>query len=300
MVPADAEPSGAVTAWLHWYAAMGVDCCLHDSPTAFFNDRQSSHFDLPHPGSGTRPALDDTPRPPASRPLAAEPAAGPVSLPFGHGYAPNGSSSDIIQGARSLAASCSTIDALRTALESFEGCALKRTANRLCFGDGNPAASIMLIGEAPGAEEDRQGKPFVGPSGRLLDRMLAAIGLGRETVWITNAIFWRPPGNRTPTANEIAVCQPFVERQIEIMAPEIIVFVGGIAARTLLGTREGVTRLRGRRFSYEPGDGKPAIPAMVMFHPAYLLRQPARKKESWQDLMTVSEWLEDGAMRSIH
>jgi DNA polymerase len=146
----------------------------------------------------------------------------------------------------------------------------------------------MLIGEAPGAQEDRQGKPFVGPSGQLLDRMLATIGLDRSKVYITNVIYWRPPGNRTPTAAEIATCQPFLERQIELLQPKLLVFVGGIAARALLGVTEGVTKLRGRPFTYEAGDGR-SIPAIVMFHPAYLLRQPAQKRYSWRDLLAIKE-----------
>jgi DNA polymerase len=148
----------------------------------------------------------------------------------------------------------------------------------------------MLIGEAPGAHEDRKGKPFVGPSGQLLDRMLATIGLDRSKVYITNVIYWRPPGNRAPTAQEIAICQPFLERQIALLEPELIVFVGGIAARALLGMTEGVTKLRGRALVYRPADG-PEIPALVMFHPAYLLRQPAQKRHSWRDLLSIKNKL---------
>ena len=149
----------------------------------------------------------------------------------------------------------------------------------------------MLIGEAPGAEEDRRGKPFVGPSGQLLDRMLATIGLDRSTVYITNVIYWRPPGNRSPTPAEIAACQPFLERQIELIRPRLIVFVGGIAARGLLGVKEGVTKLRGRRLIYSPADGT-SIPALVMFHPAYLLRQPAHKRLAWRDLLAIQRLLD--------
>ena len=147
----------------------------------------------------------------------------------------------------------------------------------------------MLIGEAPGAQEDRQGKPFVGPSGQLLDRMLATIGLDRTNVYITNVIYWRPPGNRSPTSAEIAVCQPFLERQIDLIQPKFMVFVGGIAARALLGRSEGVTKLRGRPFTYETSKDGRRIPSLVMFHPAYLLRQPAQKRLSWRDLMTIKE-----------
>ena len=156
----------------------------------------------------------------------------------------------------------------------------------------------MLIGEAPGAEEDRQGKPFVGPSGQLLDRMLATIGLSRQQVYITNLIFWRPPGNRPPTTTELAVCQPFLERQIELLAPQMIVFLGGSAARALLGVSEGVTKMRGRRYIYEPPSGGAPIPALVTFHPAYLLRQPINKRLVWRDFLRLRLELEERGLLS--
>lgn len=187
-------------------------------------------------------------------------------------------------GAQALADAATSLDALRAALETFDGCRLKQTATRLCFADGAPDARLMLIGEAPGAEEDRQGRPFVGPSGQLLDLMLAAVGLDRKQVWITNAVFWRPPGNRPPSGAEIAACQPFLERQIELLGPALILFVGGLAARALLGIEEGVTKARGRGFTYTARDGR-IIPARVMFHPAYLLRQPLQKRFAWRDLL---------------
>jgi DNA polymerase len=198
-----------------------------------------------------------------------------------------------VLAAREIASSCGSLEALRRALEAFDGCALRETATRLCFADGSPDARIMLIGEAPGSEEDRQGRPFVGKSGKLLDRMLATIGLDRTRVWVTNAIFWRPPGNRTPTPAEIAVCQPFLERQIELIRPRLIVFLGGIAARALLGLSDGVTRLRGRWLAYHAERLPEPIPALVMFHPAYLLRQPLQKPFAWRDLLTIQSWLEN-------
>ena len=189
--------------------------------------------------------------------------------------------------AQAFAAGCDSLDALARALEAFEGCSLKDTANSLCFADGSPNARVMLIGEAPGAEEDRQGRPFCGPSGRVLDKMLATIGLDRRHVWITNVIYWRPPGNRAPTPAEIGVCLPFLERQIDLLQPGYIVFVGGIAMRALLGLKEGITRLRGREMHYHhPGTGVD-IPVLAVFHPAYLLRQPMQKKLAWRDLLTI-------------
>jgi len=249
-----------VAAWLDWQAAMGVDCCLEVA--------------------GAPPAV--------APPEPVEPAPEAPMRPSAVGRFAD---SAPVVGARELARRCRTIDELARALESFELCPLKATATRLCLCDGNPAARVMLVGEAPGVEEDRQGKPFVGPSGKLLDRMLAAIGLDRSRVFITNTVFWRPPGNRAPTALELATCLPFLERQIELLAPAVLVFVGGIAAKALLGVNEGVTRLRGRRFLYEPGSGRPAIPAFVIFHPAYLLRQPMQKRLAWRDLLQLAEEL---------
>ncbi|MBT5457529.1 MAG: uracil-DNA glycosylase, partial [Rhodospirillaceae bacterium] len=166
-----------------------------------------------------------------------------------------------------------------------------QTAKSLVFGDGNPDAALMFIGEAPGAEEDRQGVPFVGPAGKLLDLMLASIGLDREAVYITNILPWRPPGNRSPTDAETAACLPFVERHIELVAPEILVFVGGTSAKTLLGTTQGIMRLRGSWRTYESPHMTAPIDARAMLHPAYLLRSPAQKRETWQDLLEIKHRL---------
>lgn len=188
-------------------------------------------------------------------------------------------------------AAAQSLDELRCALESFEGCPLSRTATNLVFGDGNAHASVVLIGEAPGAEEDRQGLPFVGPSGRLLDRMLASIGLDRTTVFISNTVFWRPPGNRAPTSQEIAVCMPFVERIIELITPRVLVALGGPAAAALLGEQNSVGRLRGRWFSYQSARMDQPVPATALYHPAYLLRSPAQKRLAWRDLLTIKKRL---------
>ena len=181
---------------------------------------------------------------------------------------------------------------LKAAVSGCTACALHKSRTQTVFGVGDEDADWMLIGEAPGAEEDRQGKPFVGPSGQLLDRMLAAVGLDRTAVWITNLLFWRPPGNRPPTTTEVAICQPFLERQIELLAPRLILFLGGSAAKALLDVSEGVTKLRGRRFGYQPAGAPAPIPAFVTFHPAYLLRQPLHKRLVWRDLLTLKEELE--------
>lgn len=277
-------------AWLDWYAEMGVVDLVAEEPLDRF-DRpdtaraasHATHRDLPS-GRQAPPAVEED-GPPAwvleedAAPARPAPASPPSARQGG----------GAIADARALAASCDSLEALASALKDFDGCPLKETAINLCFADGNPASPVMLIGEAPGAQEDRQGKPFVGPSGQLLDRMLATIGLDRTKVYITNVIYWRPPGNRSPTAAEIAICQPFLERQIELIRPKFLVFVGGIAARALLGRTEGVTKLRGRPFVYKMPNDEQEIPSLVMFHPAYLLRQPAQKRYSWRDLLSIQK-----------
>jgi DNA polymerase len=185
-----------------------------------------------------------------------------------------------------------TIDALAAMIAGFDACALKRTATNTVFVDGNPAAPVMIVGEAPGADEDRIGKPFVGRAGQLLDRMLTAIGLDRTGVQITNVIYWRPPGNRKPTSAEIATCLPFVFRHIALARPRVLVLAGGTAATTLLDTTEGITRLRGRWFDLAvPGLDRP-VPTLPMFHPAFLLRAPERKREAWRDLLALKARLD--------
>ena len=179
-------------------------------------------------------------------------------------------------------------------MQQFEGCSLKHTAMNLVFGDGNPEASVMFIGEAPGADEDRQGRPFVGVSGQLLDKMIAAIGLDRTSAYITNILPWRPPGNRKPTTNEVTICLPFIRRHIELVAPRVLVLVGGTAASALLGRTEGITRLRGKWLIYHAGEegGGQEVPCMPLYHPAYLLRQPALKREAWCDILAIQERLD--------
>ena len=196
-----------------------------------------------------------------------------------------------MQTAYSLAAAATTVDALHQALAVFDGCALSKTATNLVLHDGSPKARIVMIGEAPGAEEDRRGLPFVGPSGQLLDRMLASVGLDRTQVLISNTVFWRPPGNRNPTTSEIAACLPFVERLIELVDPEILVALGGAAAKSLLARTEGIGKLRGNWFPYAtPGMPRP-VQATATFHPAYLLRTPAHKREAWHDLLEIRKKL---------
>lgn len=198
-----------------------------------------------------------------------------------------------VDAARTLASSARSLADLRAAIERLEGCALKATARSTVFCDGREDAPVLLIGERPGKEEDAAGRPFVGRSGVLLDRMLGAIGLSRaETVLIANMIFWRPPGDRQATQAETALCLPFVERLVAIVRPRLLVLCGGQAAQTLLRSEEGVTRLRGRPQRYEPVDGGPGVDAMVMLHPAYLLRRPQDKRLAWADLLSLETKLD--------
>lgn len=199
------------------------------------------------------------------------------------------------EAAQSSAQTVQTLAELKAALLAFEGCALKYTATNLVFGDGNPQARVMLIGEAPGADEDRLGLPFVGQSGQLLDKMFATIGLTRETFYITNIIPWRPPGNRQPTPAEAEACLPFVRRHIDLVNPDFLILVGGTATKTLLGGREGIVRLRGTWKDYTSDAGK-KMKVIPIFHPAYLLRSPGQKKEVWLDLIKIKHSLLEAGM----
>ncbi|AQT42269.1 DNA polymerase [Bartonella apihabitans] len=193
--------------------------------------------------------------------------------------------------AHELARNAKNLDELFEALKSFNGCTLKLTAKNTCFADGTPHSKLMLVGEAPGREEDLQGIPFVGRSGMLLNRILAAIGLKREDVYIANTIPWRPPGNRTPTPMETELCRPFIERQIELSAPEILVALGGPAMQVLTGVKNGIIRTRGQWLSHHLENGK-TIPVMPTFHPAYLLRTPSQKKLAWADFLEIRNALD--------
>lgn len=196
------------------------------------------------------------------------------------------------KNARQIAENAQTLDELRSMVEKFEGCALKFNAKSTVFGAGNPKAEVMIIGEAPGADEDRLGLPFVGRSGQLLEKMLKAINLKREDVYITNILPWRPPGNRTPTDGEVAVCLPFLRRQIDLIEPKILLLLGGSAANAVLDNAEPISRLRGHWLEYKP-TLKSKIPALASFHPAYLLRNAAQKAKSWSDFLRICKKLKE-------
>ena len=271
-------------ALLEWHIAMGIDETIAEYPV--------DNFAPPEPASTAAigPLYDIAPAPQMTSRAARAPAintsitASPATL------LPSGEVS--VRSATELAAAAQTFDDLKTALQEFDGCPLKKTATSIVFADGNPAGRVLLIGEAPGAEEDRQGKPFVGPSGRLLDKMLASIDLDRGQVLISNTVFWRPPGNRTPTTIEATTCLPFVQRMIELMMPEVIIPLGGPAAKSLLGQTNGIGKLRGRWFTYTTANLSAPIATTPLFHPAYLLRTPAQKRAAWRDLLMVRQRLD--------
>jgi len=272
-------------ALLEWQIAMGADEAIGEIAPDRLAPQSPAALAPPAPAVAA-------PREPAPRmPTAAAPSvvAPAVVSPPG---ALAESLAEAAQSARLLAAGAETIEALGALIAAFDGCPLKRTATNTVFIDGNPAAPVMIIGEAPGADEDRIGRPFVGRSGQLLDRMLAAIGLDRTGVQITNVIYWRPPCNRKPTAAEPAACLPFVLRNIALARPRVLVLAGGTAASALLPTSEGITRLRGRWFELAvPGLDKP-VPTLPMFHPSFLLRAPERKREAWRDLLALKARLD--------
>ena len=227
--------------------------------------------------------------------LAPKLAPKPVSKPALVAEQEPDADSIAVADARSLAKTAMSLEGLRSALESFEGCALKHSARSLVFADGNPEARVMLIGEAPGAEEDRRGLPFVGRSGRLLDKMLAAIGLNRESAYITNILPWRPSGNRNPTSREVELLRPFIERHVELVQPELLMLVGGVSAKSLLHTTTGILKLRGSWTQCQIGTQ--SFPALPTFHPAYLLRRPGDKGLAWRDFLSLKQRLDAGTTK---
>jgi uracil-DNA glycosylase family 4 len=267
---------------LAFYLEAGVDAVLGETAVDRFAEpadvaprpaisRPADEAPRADPQAGSRPALDRS-RPPAM------PAA-PIPLP----------PDSAVMAAREEARSAQTLDQLRSILDGFTGCTLRATATRLVFADGNPQARVMFVGEAPGRDEDIEGLPFVGRSGKLLDRMMAAVGLTRHDAYIANIVPWRPPGNRTPTPQESAICLPFTLRQIELVDPDVLVCLGGPSAQTLLGSREGILRTRGRWFAFQTG--RREIRAIATLHPAYLLRQPLQKRLAWRDFLAIKKAL---------
>jgi len=255
---------------LDFYAEAGVDALVGEAPVNRF-----AAVEAPAPPNRTIRDVMPPPHREANGPAA---ALVPQAL------------DEAAIAARAGAKSAKTLDELRGILEKFDGCALKTTATQLVFADGSPSARLMFVGEAPGRDEDIEGLPFVGRSGKLLDRMLAAIGLDRTSVYIANIVPWRPPGNRTPTPQESQICLPFILRQIELADPDILACLGGPSAQALLGIKEGITKTRGRWFTFETG--KREIRALPTFHPAFLLRSPLQKRFAWRDFLAIKKALD--------
>jgi uracil-DNA glycosylase len=271
-------PHEDLAALLKWYVDHGLDETIGEEAIDRFA-ASSPPAAIPPSATPPRTAAQKPIRAPAPPPAVRAPV--PLESP------------QLVEDARELALRCTTIAELEEAVRAFEGCALKRTAKTTVFADGVPGAPVMIVGEAPGADEDRLGKPFVGVSGQLLDRMFDAIGMGRQRdLYITNILFWRPPGNRTPTLAEQAICLAFTRRHVELSKPKVLVLAGGTAAKAMLDTTEGIMRLRGKWTTLQLDDGT-EVSTMPTFHPAYLLRTPASKRQSWLDLLAIDQKLEE-------
>jgi len=275
------ETHADLAAALQWHIDAGCDECISDEPI--------NRFEL----IDAAPALLKPPQTQAQPDAGASAQASP-GVSRGTKVDPREvDNNQQVRSAVMLAAQAKTVDELRQALESFEGCILKKTATNLVLSDGPEDAKLMLVAEAPGAEEDRQGVPFVGPSGQLMNAILASVDIAREDVMISNTVFWRPPGNRTPTTQEAAVCKPFIERLIEIVSPKVLICVGAPSAHTLLGETQGISRLRGKWFSFQTPNLSHPIDATALFHPAYLLRTPIKKRDVWNDIRMIKRKLDE-------
>ncbi|MDB5540659.1 MAG: polymerase [Devosia sp.] len=253
---------------LDWYRAVGVDFAVGEEPVDRFAASAAPSRARPAPVAEAA----------AARPVAAAPAPIAISL-----------TADPTE-TTALAAGARTLDELRAVMEAYDGCLLKKRATQLVFADGNPEAEIMLVGEGPGEQEDLQGKPFVGRAGQLLDRMLGSIGLDRSKVYIANMVPWRPPGNRDPTPEEMALCTPFLLRQVELVAPKFLVTLGNVPTKSLFRTENGITRMRGQWRDLTVGSH--TMRALATLHPAYLLRTPASKALAWRDMLSLKQAIE--------
>ena len=271
----------AARALLDFYREAGVDVLLGETPTDRFASEQASaapiaRAEVARPKAEASTAARSVPvreREPPGRTTAAVPASPDAA----------------VMAARAAAKGAASLEELRALLDRFEGCALRTTATQLVFADGNPQARVMFVGEAPGRDEDIEGLPFVGRSGKLLDRMMAAIGLDRTSVYIANIVPWRPPGNRTPTPQESAICLPFTLRQIELADPDVVICLGNPSTQTLLNSKDGILKTRGRWSPFHTGTRE--IRAMATLHPAYLLRQPLQKRLAWRDFLAIKKAL---------
>ncbi len=276
-----------------FYRDAGVDALLGEEPIDRFADELTPPPERGRSGSeafevgGNSQATRAQTGPSSDRLRRSDPPLSGEGKSFALAAPPSPEAA--VMAARTAAKNAESLEALRTLLETFEGCMLRTTATQLVFADGNPKGRVMFVGEAPGRDEDIAGVPFVGRSGKLLDLMMAAIGLDRTQVYIANIVPWRPPGNRTPTPQESAICLPFIHRQIELADPDILVCLGQPSTQTLLGTREGITRTRGRWFKFDTGSRE--IRAMATYHPAFLLRSPLQKRLAWRDFLALKKAL---------
>lgn len=307
----ETQDRSGLLAILEWYQAMGVDAALADAaidwrsrgniaPGAAFLDRLAMPATpAGRPQQVQRASATPPPPPAQGRPPAPQPSGPPPHMAAPLQAAPRSLASappdQAETAARSAARAADTMNALCDAIARFDGCSLKATAKTTCVYRGAASARLMIIGEAPGREEDLEGKPFVGRAGQLLDRMLAAIGFSEADAHITNIVYWRPPGNRTPTPHEAAICRPFLERQIEICGATHVLLLGGAAAKHVLDIADGIMRIRGRWHDVKIGTRQ--LKAMATLHPAYLLRTPAAKRLAWRDLLALKAALAQNSNR---
>ena len=309
---AEHDARADLISYLDFHVEAGVDAALDERPHDRFAEAEAAaQAPRPEPAPLREPPPRSEPsarsEPPARRDTPSGAGAPldfrrelpsrdppPRDPPRTYGNAAGAKPGEAADDARARAAEMNTLEELEALLRGFEGCSLRFTAKNLVFADGNPQARVMFVGEAPGADEDRIGKPFMGRSGQLLDRMMAAIGLDRTMAYVSNVVPWRPPGNRNPTPQEIAICRLFVERQIELASPDILVCLGAPATQTLTGTKDGILKARGRFYPYRLRDGR-EIRALATLHPAYLLRQPVQKRLAWRDFRMLKSALDGSA-----
>lgn len=283
---ADAERD--LIAYLDFHVEAGVDAALDERPHDRFAEPETSAPALKR--KETQPARAALPPEPLP---AAAPAPSRPAAPRTYGRSTSAKPDEAALDARARARDVDSLEELEALLAGFDGCPLRFTAKNLAFADGNPASKLMFIGEAPGADEDRVGKPFMGRSGQLLDRMMAAVGLDRTSAYVANVVPWRPPGNREPTPQELAICRPFLDRQIELVDPDIIVCLGSPATKAITGTKDGILKARGRFYPYALPSRE--VRALATLHPAYLLRQPAQKRLAWRDFRLLRAALDGKA-----
>jgi DNA polymerase len=292
-MPSPSDAQADLIAYLDFHVEAGADAALDEQPHDRFGEADTPAPTLRAPRR-TAPRAAEPPAGAVANTLVPPPGSPPpAAAPRTFGRAASAQPDEAASDARARARQAKTLDELERILADFDACPLRFTAKNLVFADGNPEARVMFLGEAPGADEDRIGKPFMGRSGQLLDKMMKAIGLDRSSAYIGNIVPWRPPGNRNPTPQEVAVCRPFVERQIELVDPDIIVCLGAPATQTLTGTKDGILRTRGRLFPYKLPSREAKV--LATLHPAFLLRQPVQKRLAWRDFRALRALLDGKA-----